>query len=427
MKFDSMLETAKAPEPTDRYLQGPFRVLAMDIDIRGHHPSYVRNFAKTWAEYNIQGNLDFLVSHRFFELHPDETKYVQSLSSHGIRIISLTQAEDDRMEAIPYLRYFQAWKLFCKYSKSLESNHGLLMFSDYLQLPMLIGKQAPCPFSMIYFRPTFHYQILGNYHPPWKERFRAWRKKLLMKRVLKIARLARVYCLDNFAVEFIKDHFRPKASIEFLPDSFATFPMTATELESMRLELGIDSSRKIFCLVGILDRRKGVRELLEAIQTLSEAASKQVCVLLVGELHVSQEVEIIALLEQTKNNSQVQVVLRNDFVPEEDVQKYYELSDVTLTTYQNHMGGSSALIRSALAKRPVLSSDHGLMGEIVRKRQLGLTVDATKPHEIAKGILAFLDDRPECKLNLKSAQTFVEENSSARLAEALKLLTITRR
>ncbi len=422
-----MLETAKTSATTDRNSKETFRVLAIDIDIRGHHPSYVRNFAKTWAEHNIQGHLDFLVSHKFFELHPDETKYVQSLSSHGIRIHSLTQAEDDRMESISYLRYFRAWALFCKYSKSLRSDHGFVMFSDYFQLPMLIGQQSPCPFSMIYFRPTFHYQLLGNYHPPWKERFRAWRKKLLMKRVLKIAKLARVYCLDNFAVEFMKEHFRPKASIEFLPDSFATFPVTTTELESMRSELGIDSSRKIFCLVGILDRRKGVRELLEAIQTLSESEAKQVCVLLVGELHISQKQEIMALLEQTKNNSQVQVVLRNDFVPEEDVQKYYELSDVTLTTYQNHMGGSSALIRSALAQRPVLSSDHGLMGEIVRNRQLGLTVDTTKPDEIAKGIRAFLDDRSECKLNLESAKTFVEENSSARLAEALKMMTIAPR
>ncbi len=417
-----MLETVNASEPSDRNSKKRFRILAMDIDIRGHHPSYVRNFAKTWAEHNIQGNLDFLVSRKFFELHPDETKYVQSLSSHRISIHSLTQMEDNRMESVPYLRYFRAWELFCKYSASLGADHGLLMFSDYFQLPMLVGPRSPCPFSMIYFRPTFHYQMFGKFKAPLKERFRAWRKKLLLNRVLKIAKLSRLYCLDGFAVEYMKKQFKTKASIHFLPDSFATFSVAVSSLESLRSGLGIDSSRTIFCLVGILDRRKGVRELLEAVLTLTDSEAKRVCVLLVGELHPNQELEVLALLERVRLTSQVQVVLNNDFVPEEDIQKYYELSDVTLTTYQNHMGGSSALIRSALAKRPVLSSDNGLMGEIVRTRQLGLTVDATKPLNIADGIRAFLDDRAECKLNLESAHCFVEENSSARLAEALKML-----
>ena len=133
------------------------RVLAMDIDVRGHHPSYIRNFAKTWAEYEIPGDLDFLVSRRFFELHPDETQYVQGLVNRGIRIHFLTEAEETRMESAPWLRHLRAWRLFCEYSKSLACDHGLVMFSDYFQVPMLLDRQSYCPFSIIYFRPTFHY------------------------------------------------------------------------------------------------------------------------------------------------------------------------------------------------------------------------------------------------------------------------------
>lgn len=239
---------------------------------------------------------------------------------------------------------------------------------------MLVSQRSPCPFSILYFRPTYHYQKLSNYQPSWKEKFRAARKKWLMARVLKLPKLECVYSLDTLAIEYMKQHFQTKASIEFLPDSFAMFPVATACVESLRLDLGIEKSRKIFCLVGVLDRRKGVRELLEAAMTIPESEGKRICVLLVGKLHSNQEQEILALLKQMKLSSAIQFLLRNEFVPETEIQKYYELSDVILTTYQKHMGSSSALIRAALAKRPVLSSDYGLMGEIVRRRQLGLSI-----------------------------------------------------
>jgi len=64
------------------------------------------------------------------------------------------------------------------------------------------------------------------------------------------------------------------------------------------------------------------------------------------------------------------------------------------------------------------------LGEIVRKRRLGLAIDTTKTEEIVRGIRAFLEDRPECTLDLQSAQALVRENSSARLAEAIQTMVI---
>lgn len=78
----------------------------MELETRGHYPSYVRNFAKTWLEHEIPGDLDFLVTRKFYQRHPDETAYVQSLAGHGIHIHSLAEAEETRMESISYLRTF---------------------------------------------------------------------------------------------------------------------------------------------------------------------------------------------------------------------------------------------------------------------------------------------------------------------------------
>jgi glycosyltransferase involved in cell wall biosynthesis len=400
------------------------RVMALEIETLGHHPSYVRNFAKTWLDCEIDADIDFLVTPKFFKLHAEEVDYVQSLSPHGIRIHSLTEDEESRMESVSYLRYFGAWKLYCQYATSLNASHGLIMFSDFFQLPMLFGKRSPCPFSIIYFRPTYHYKKLANYSPSWSETFRATRKKWLMGRVLQVPNLERVFSLDILAVEFLRQHFQPKPAIEFLPDAFALFPSTLEAVTALRTRLGVDESRMIFSLVGILDRRKGVRELLEASLALQEKHAKRVCILLIGKLLPANQQEVLAMLQAIEERSHVQVILRNEFVPESELQQYYELSDVVLATYQKHMGGSSALIRASMACRPVLSSDYGLMGELVRRKRLGLTVDTTQPASIAQGIVAFLEGHDGCQMDVKSAAEFVDENSSTRLGETLRKMVV---
>jgi len=77
------------------------------------------------------------------------------------------------------------------------------------------------------------------------------------------------------------------------------------------------------------------------------------------------------------------------------------------------------LLLAAAAGKPVLSSDYGLMGELVRRYQLGLAVDSTVPRELAQALSRCLVDTPEMLGDRAQMRTFAEQNSVGRYASTI--------
>ncbi|MGB5714087.1 MAG: glycosyltransferase, partial [Waterburya sp.] len=115
----------------------------------------------------------------------------------------------------------------------------------------------------------------------------------------------------------------------------------------------------------------------------------------------------------------VQIIGHYQFVPEQDVSQYFQLADFVLAPYQKHIGMSGILLLAAAAQKPILSSNYGLMGELVRQYQLGLTVDSTLPQEIADGITECLHKSPEQLGDRQKMKTFAEQNSAERFAQVI--------
>jgi glycosyltransferase involved in cell wall biosynthesis len=95
------------------------------------------------------------------------------------------------------------------------------------------------------------------------------------------------------------------------------------------------------------------------------------------------------------------------------------MADVILAPYQRHVGMSGILLLAAAAQKPVLSSNYGLMGEIVRRYELGLTVDSTEPKEIAKGLTRFLVEDSDKLCDRAKMKSFAEQNSAEEFARVI--------
>ena len=163
---------------------------------------------------------------------------------------------------------------------------------------MLVGQASPCPVSCIYFRPTFHYGNLENYHPSLRQRLAAWRKKTLVKRLLKLKQMDVLFSLDSLAVGFIQENFPTHASVRQLPDSFVRNQTTEAQIAELRSDLKIEQGRKVCMLLGMLDSRKGPLQLIAAARRLPESLQKELCLLLVGTLHDDIEDQVIQKVEE---------------------------------------------------------------------------------------------------------------------------------
>lgn len=399
------------------------RFMLFDLALGGHHGNYIRHLLEFWVDQQLSGYLDIVVVPDFLRVHAEVAAWIATLDRPEIRLLPITNQEADslppRNSGINRtLRNFQEWKLFGKYAATLRSDQALLMYFDTCELPIALGLSSPCPFSGIYFRPTFHYADFASDPLSRQEKLQQWREKAILNRVLKHPQLHTLFCLDPFAVKQLAQ-WSQTTTVVPLADPVDPHPSPHLPVETLRDRLGLQAGRMVFLLFGALDGRKGIAQILDAISLLPPDLCQRLCLLLAGATSATEQALIQPKIERLRQTHPVQVIEHYQFISEEDVSSYFQLADVVLATYQRHVGMSGILLLAAAAGKPVLSSNYGLMGELVRRYSLGIAVDSTVPVEIARGLTRCLSAAPETLGNPGAMQSFAEQNSAQHYARTI--------
>jgi glycosyltransferase involved in cell wall biosynthesis len=361
---------------------------------------------------------------QFLQLHPDVVAAAGEVATSRVQFVPITETEAN---TLPTNRDFWArrqlalreWGLLCEYATRLGSHEIVLMYFDTYQLPLLIGRQAPCSVSGIYFRPRFHYGRFEGYAPSWQERFHLQREKLYLALVLKNSRLKRIYSLDPFVIEDL-NRFKSMTQAIHLPDPVQVYPHSASDLQQVRSHLGIEPHRQVFLQFGDLsDPRKGVKNILEATSQLSPELCHNLCLVFVGPMNAQRQSSIQPQIQQLLQSLPVQIITNFQFVSEAEIQPYFQSADVILVPYQHHVGMSAILVRAAAAQKPVLSSSYGLMGEVIRRHQLGIAVDTTLVEAVAQALTTCLTMPLATLGNRTTMQNFADQNSAQNFAYTL--------
>ncbi len=400
---------------------GKQKLLLFDLSIYGHHPSYIQHFIEYWSQQISLQSLDVVVSPKFIQVHNDVVEKAKKLNS-AINFVAITTAEEAALKPRDSgvnrtIRAFQEWDLLCNYATFLQASKCLIMYFDTCLVPLALGKKSPCPFSGIYFRPTFHYADFSNYLPTRKHRLQQWREKLILQRVLRHSHLRTLFSLDPLAISPIKNLYR-QAEVVHLPDP-VVLPQDDLPQNNLKNSLQIDADRQVFLLFGALTGRKGIYQLLDAIALLPIELCQKLCLLFVGEANPTDKALIEAKIATVCQTKPIQIITQYEFVSESEVQAYFQLTDVVLAPYQRHVGMSGILLLAAAAQKPVLTSSYGLMGEIVRQYSLGIAVDSTIPEQIAQGLTRCLVESTDSLGDRAKMQEFAAQNSAQKFAQTL--------
>jgi glycosyltransferase involved in cell wall biosynthesis len=408
------------------------RLLLFDLALGGHHGSYIRHLLDYWvmAGETDSANsdaksvgIDIVVSPDFFRVHSDVVEQVHRLSQFDIQLLTITESEAatlaPRNSSWQRLwRNIQEWQLLRHYATKQKSTSALLLYLDTCELPMALGLAAPCPVSGIYFRPTFHYaRLASDQHAPsrwqthWQTHWQTQRQQWLLHRLLHHPQLQTLLCLDPFAAAELAQIPHP-AEVAYLPDPVQFRPSPEAALQHLRSRLGIDPHRRVLLLFGALDGRKGIDQLLAAIALLPASQCESLCLLLVGGTSAREQERIRAKSMEVRQTHPIQLIEDYRFVAEAEVPAYFQLADLVLAPYQRHVGMSGILLLAAAAGKPVLSSNYGLMGELVRRHQLGIAVDSTQPWAIAQGLLHSLQTPLEELGDRTQMQQWAAQNST---------------
>lgn len=399
-------------------------LVLFELNTGGHYAAYILHLVRYWRDCKLGGRLNVVVSPKFRQQHPDIIEVALGCDSKSINFVEITPKEDAAL--IPRKspvhrarRALQDWRLLCKYARYLQATQCLIMYFDTSQTAAALGLKPPCPVSGIYFRPTFHYGNFPKNSLSRKEKVQQWREKIIVPRVLKNPYLKTLFCLDPFAVEYMQQNYPTKSKTVYLPDPVQVYDDQQSDLEKLKASLGIEPHRQVFLMFGLIDGRKGIHQLLAAISMLPKHLEEKLCLLLVGPKATDDQQDIEKAIAKISDSQSVQIISCDKYVPDQEIQPYLQISDTILAPYQRHVGMSSILVRTAVAGKPVLSSDYGLMGEMTRRYGLGLTVDSRSPKEIAEGITQFLTQQTNEFYNLEKMNLFAQGNSADKFATVI--------
>ena len=355
------------------------RILLFDTITDGHHPDYLIHVI---GFYSGKKEVELYVStgESFKSQFDARQKAEGNLWGDNVKFLPIPTNKLSSIHSKPiYLRSIIEWNLLVETAQSINASQVLLMYFDYYQLGILIGKKAPCPVSAIYFRPNFTENDNGIYPQI---------KKWMLSKVLKSGQIQNLFCLVHALVPYMKGQ---KTQTQIIPicDPIKQFQISKSETAEFINKYKIPTDKKIFLNFGYLDYRKGMEVFIDACAALSSEALAKICLLLAGPVPEYYEKIIEAKLAQVP---ELEVIRCYGYLPAREVQICFEISDVVLILYQDFLNMSSVLIRAAMANKPTFATETGMIGELVSRNKVGVTVDATSVSEVRNKLNAMIQN-----------------------------------
>lgn len=157
---------------------------------------------------------------------------------------------------------------------------------------------------------------------------------------------------------------------------------------ALKKEFGFEAQDTVLLFFGLVRKYKGLDLLLEAFSRLLPDY-KRLKLLVVGEFYEDDK----PYLEQiSKLGLESTVVLENRYVPNEEVDRYFSASDCVVLPYRS--ATQSGILSMAYGfRKPVVVTDVGELGALVREGETGYIAPQPEVGDIEKGLRRYLDHK----------------------------------
>ncbi|MCG6915168.1 glycosyltransferase [bacterium BMS3Abin03] len=163
----------------------------------------------------------------------------------------------------------------------------------------------------------------------------------------------------------------------------------------LKSDLNIKEDYKVLLFFGYVRKYKGLDILLESFPGILEK-QPDAFLLIVGEFYDNPDL-YLNLIKKCNIANRVKII--NEFVPNEEVYKYYQVSDVVVLPYKS--ATQSGILNIAYGfNKPVIVTDVGGLAEFVVDGKTGIIIEPNSTKEIVEGY--------DKLLNLQKKINFVE-------------------
>ena len=334
----------------------------------GHHPTYLKFFAKTLLE----------LGHEVISLCPEPEEMNLWIANHCPELAnnfhsfelhepSPSQFSSRRLQAraMAVARWQRAAQSIQEISSKLGKAPDITFFAwldTYLGLiPAITDTIFPYPWSGLYFQPPLRKTL----------KYQQLRRGILNPlAVLKSKQCLGVAVLD----EGIADKLQQKLNkpVVVLTDITDESPPDM-DFEIVKKIRAKAAGRKIIGLLGSLDRRKGTLTLLE----VSRQVSDRWFFVFAGKLAepAFTAAELAKIGEIVKANPENCFFHLTRIPTEAQFNAIIQICDLLYAAYENFPYSSNILTKAAIFEKPVIASKNYCMGERVEKFNLGYGIE----------------------------------------------------
>ena len=236
------------------------------------------------------------------------------------------------------------------------------------------------------------------------------------ERLLKIKSLFSVTVIDEFFVEYSRQQKKSGYNkVKFVPDPGE---LEGTESAAQaRDQLAILDDRFVILVYGVLTKRKGVKELLEAVSLLNN--DDPILVLLAGQIHADVEATLHQSVAQNLLVNGRLMVVSGYQDKEQEYRLFRSANAVWLGYVGGFYGKSAVMAQAGSVGLPILASNNGLIGAITRSNDLGLVFAPEDTSAVAGEIKRLQSDLNLQKRLGKNSRLFAEQATAEKFGDAL--------
>ena len=336
----------------------------------------------------------------------------------ALRTIVMTEVSRTRTGSVALLAsQLRLWKALAKASSANNhfSDFDLIycINLDYFEKALSL-RGSPFgnrPFAGMLMNPKFHRAATGL-GPPSRVDFLY---RMMFKRLLATSGLKQLMVVDKPFQDFcLQQRFAHVEKICLVSD---VGELSRSEFAgSARDSLGLPSGAFAILLYGSLSRRKGVEQLLRAVQSLDHPG---VVALVAGK----PDGDIEALFSSPwcrAMQESGQLLVRGGFQDDESEAKVFSAADLVWLGYVGGAYGSSGVLYQAgAAGLPVISMADGLIGWTVRKHKLGISLDTSDTSGVVDAIQRLRHDKSMMREFGENGRRLAKCHTGAAFAETI--------
>ncbi|MEM9832817.1 MAG: glycosyltransferase [Bacteroidota bacterium] len=323
-------------------------------------------------------------------------KYVFILDKHMFALLgNLATSENYHIEYFAFdgkytnsiSRSFYEWQLVSQWIDSIRESVKRVIFMSMDERLILITtkrfKKYKLSVKGILFQPYVHYKEVINSSD--------FIKKYIFQRyaVFLNNRVEKFYVLnDKQAVE--KMNTTVSSLYNYLPDPVENgFNVTNTPQHKKVInEYALDTKKKNLLVFGMIDARKNLINIIDALRLLPNKVKKVVHLLVVGKLDKPIKNKYLTYIND--HTHEISIRTHDKFVSKEEREVLFTYCNIILMPYINFYSSSGILGHAIRHQKHVIASNQGLVGRLVAEKNLGITVNPLAPEEIKDAICQLL-------------------------------------